>query len=175
MTLPRPNNFDRRLPDRIDIPRDAKSLPLRLLTMSVRLKHMLETAGFTKLGELHGRDLSSFAKYRNFGPKTRAEFRKMVHQVQVNARKGDLSQMRDPNVEPITIPSAAKAASFSELPISVRFRHVLEKQGLTRIGDLQGLFPNDFLNVRACGRKTLSELLGLVERAAAGEFDVPAR
>jgi len=175
MTLPRPNNFDRRVPDRIEIPRDAKALPLRLLTMSVRLKHMLETAGFTKLGELHGRNISSFAEYRNFGPKTRAELQKMVHQVQVNARKGDLSQMRDPNVEPITIPPSAKAASFSELPISVRFRHVLEKQSLTRLGDLQGLYPNDFLNVRACGKKTLSELLGLVERAAAGEFDVPAR
>src|SRR6266496_1207806 len=97
MTLPRPNYFGRRLRERIDIPRDAKSLPLRLLTISVRLKHMLESAGFTKLGEIHGRDISSFAKYRNFRPKTRAELRKMVHQVQVNARNGDLAEMRDPN------------------------------------------------------------------------------
>jgi len=175
MTLPRPNNFDRRLPEKIDIPRNARTLPLRLLTMSVRLKHMLESAGFTKLGDLQGRQISSFAEYRNFGPKTRRELRKMVLQVQVNARKGDLAQMLDRNVEPITIPAAAKAASFSELPISVRFRNVLEKQNLTRLGDLQGLYPNEFLNVRACGKKTQSELLGLVKRAAAGEFDVPAR
>src|SRR6185369_18098690 len=87
----------------------------------------------------------------------------------------DLAQMLDRNVEPITIPAAAKAASFSELPISVRFRHVLEKQNLTRLGDLQGMYPNDFLNVRAFGKKTQSELLRLVKRAAAGEFDVPAR
>jgi hypothetical protein len=175
MTQPRLNNFDRRVSDRIDIPRDAKSLPLRLLTVSVRLKNMLETAGVNKLGDLHGRAISSFAEFRNFGPKTRAELRKLVLQVQTNARKGDLSQMRDPNVEPIVIPAAAKAASFSELPISVRLRHVLEKQNLARLGDLQGLNPPDFLNVKACGRKTLTELLAIVRRAATGEFDVPSR
>src|SRR5207245_2663901 len=72
----------------------------------------------------------------------------------------------------LVIGANSRSLGLAELPISVRLRRVLEKKGVARLGDLQGTSLYDLRWTKDCGRKTIEQLLTLLERAEAGEFSV---
>jgi hypothetical protein len=71
----------------------------------------------------------------------------------------------------IFVPVKLHELKVADLPLSVRLEGVLQRRGVRLLGDLHGIAIRDLRGTKNCGNKTISELLRLIERAAAGEFD----
>lgn len=72
--------------------------------------------------------------------------------------------------ETITVSANSRDLIPSDLPISVRLEGVLAALGVRKLGDLTGKSYRDIVLMKNCGRKTITELRLLLERASAGEF-----
>jgi len=164
----------------IFIPLEARGKPLATLSLSVRLRHVLEgRAGVRLVGDLHGRTLSQFRDYANFGNKTLGELRDVVRAIQ-HEHHGAPTSRADAAAE--ERPSPVSAGAFfvpanlhnlkvSELPVSVRLEGVLQRKRVLRLGDLHGVPVKDLNAIDNCGSKTVREAIRLIERAASGEFE----
>ena len=69
-----------------------------------------------------------------------------------------------------SVPRHVRELSISELPVSKRLQHLSEKISAKVLGDYDGLFPAQLLEYKNCGRRTVSELRRLIDRADSGEF-----
>jgi len=146
--------------------------------MSVRLTHILECKGFRQLGDLHGLSFREFLSFRNCGKKTVNELRGIVSTIQQVQQSRDGRLVSTTNNAPVQggcffITAVAQEMSPFELPLSVRLERVLEKHGVIRLGDLNGVSVSQFHGLRNCGRKTVAELVRLLEVAAEGKFSFP--
>jgi len=70
----------------------------------------------------------------------------------------------------IVVPRAARSLKVSELPVSVRLRHILERGGIKELGQLDGVALNALAKLRQCGKRTIAEVNRLVKRASAGQL-----
>jgi hypothetical protein len=159
----------------IFIPEDIRGQPIPLANLSRRLAHVLEVRGLRLLGDLHGLPLDDFLKFRNFGKKSYAELLDFV--ISIRHRPplpGALAAMPTPAVlaDCFVVPPDIRDLNPFELPLSVRLQRVLERKGITRLGDLHGLAPIELRRYRNCGRRTIKELITLLKRAGTGEFSV---
>ena len=68
------------------------------------------------------------------------------------------------------VPRAARSLKVSELPVSVRLRHILERGGIKELGQLDGVALNALAKLRQCGKRTIAEVNRLVKRASAGQL-----
>src|SRR5439155_8828324 len=135
------------------------------------------------LGDLHGSLYSEIRGYRNCGRKTLDELRKLVHAIQ-HSHQTSFADGQDDFVLHEAPPSMATGAIYvpvklhelhvADLPLSVRLEGMLERKGVRRLGDIHGVSICDLRGIENCGRKTISELAHLIERAAAGEFSTSA-
>ncbi len=158
---------------------EARGKLLATIPVSVRLQHVFEFKHFKLFGDLHGRSYSEIRGYRNCGKKTIEELREIVravqhsHQTWIADRKADVVLHEAPPplaTGAIFVPVKLHELNVADLPLSVRLEGVLQQRGVRRLGDVQGLSIHDLRGTKNCGRKTISELVRLIERAAAGEF-----
>ncbi|MCF7707643.1 MAG: hypothetical protein K9N52_01935 [Verrucomicrobia bacterium] len=75
------------------------------------------------------------------------------------------------DVMTISIPTHVRDWPLDQMPLSVRLSGVLQKMGFKKLGDLHGLSYIQVLSMRNCGRRSIFELVELVRRLQAGEFD----
>lgn len=95
------------------------------------------------------------------------------HQTPTAAGRTDLA-LHEPSppvaAGAIFVPADLRELNVADLPLSVRLEGVLQRRGARRLADLHRVALRDLRRTRNCGRKTISELVRLIERAAAGEF-----
>ncbi|MEI7731910.1 MAG: sigma factor-like helix-turn-helix DNA-binding protein [Verrucomicrobiota bacterium] len=72
----------------------------------------------------------------------------------------------------LVVPERIQHLSTTELPRSVRLEGALDKLGVTKLGDLNGVPVSRLRNGGNCGQVTINELFKLIERANAGEFEL---
>ncbi len=77
-------------------------------------------------------------------------------------------------VERLAVPTAAKNLSPFDFPASVRLDGVFRRRGIKRLGQLDGVSVADLRRMGNCGRRTVAELIQLLQRVGAGEFFTPA-
>jgi hypothetical protein len=143
----------------IQIPEGAREQPLSDFALSTRLANIFECAKIHRLGDLHGLNSAELACHRNFGPKTRREFRGLVQQVGGVIGKKPGSPLR----QPYYIPKSARAINPFKLPISGRLAKLLTEKNIVRLRDLHGRKPIDMQGVRNCADNTISELTRLLQ------------
>ncbi len=163
----------------IFIPVEARGKRLATFPVSARLQHIFEFKHFSLFGDLHGLSFSEIRGYRNCGKKTIQELRDLVRAIQhtdqaaiADGRTGVVVHEAPPPVAEgaIFVPKKLHELNVVDLPLSVRLEGVLQQRGVRRLGDVHGVSIHDLRGIKNCGRKTISELVRLIERAAAGEF-----
>jgi hypothetical protein len=163
----------------IFIPAEAHGKLLATFPISARLQHIFESKHFRLFGDLHGRSFSEIRSYCNCGKKTIEELRNLVREIQhshqqwVEDGRAEVAVHEAPQpiaAGAIFVPSKLHELNVADLPLSVRLEGVLQLIGVRRLGDVHGVSVHDLGRTRNCGRKTISELVRLIERAAAGEF-----
>jgi Sigma-70, region 4/Bacterial RNA polymerase, alpha chain C terminal domain len=161
--------------DLIFIPQEARGQPIAKFPISVRLAHVLQSKGIQLIGELHGLTFSGLAARRNCGQKTLQELSALVRTMQVGHQPPKTTPA--PTASTVRaqagcffVPTDGERLNPFELPMSRRLEHVLRSKGIARLGDLQRVPFSELLKVEGCGRKAIEELVRLLERAAAGEF-----
>ena len=164
--------------ERIFIPQEARGRTISNFQVSVRLRHILEYKRFCILGDIHGISYAEFVKFRNCGKKTVTELRELVRTIQRAQPIGNIDTTSQECSESfvaltgdcLTVPASVRDLNFCDLPISVRLGNLLKERKTTRLGDLNGVSINEFKGIRNCGERTISEIVNLIESAAAGEF-----
>ena len=159
----------------IDIPAGLRDQSLEAWQTSVRLSGVLRRAGVRVLGDLQGRKVGDFACERNCGAKTLHELDSLARSAQSGAEKAPTpeSPALPQNGASFAIPESNCQLQFDELPITGRLANIVRSIGVRTLGDLKGRSPSELLQYKNCGRRTLSELQQLIERAISGEFDGP--
>jgi hypothetical protein len=164
--------------DHIFIPPDLRGIPLPTVSAaSARFRKFCEYHGFQILGDLHGRRLSDFSLLRLCGRKTLFELEALVsalHRGVTTAESlpGIGSIQPPPHLTVLSVAPSARALTPLDLPLSHRAEIVFRKLGIRRLGDLEGLPSADLTDCDRCGPKTAQEILTLLTRAHAGEFDL---
>lgn len=167
------------LDETIFIPQEARGRPLGTFTVSVRLRHIFEFKKLRLAGDLHGFTYLEFLETRNCGKKTADELQQLVAVIQhahdakpTASCSDDHVQTAQPAIAGDSFIVAARLhnMSVSDLPLSVRLEGVLQRKKVQRLGDLHCMSVFDFRATKNCGRKTVSEVIRLIERATAGEF-----
>ena len=74
------------------------------------------------------------------------------------------------NEERFTVPKSVWEVKLNDLPLSTRLERVMGVVKAIRLGDLDGVHVGRLMNSKNCGKKTIAELVGLIEIVAAGEF-----
>jgi hypothetical protein len=160
----------------IFIPEQARGRPVSSFRLSVRLQHVFGQKGFCLIGDLHGLAFSEFQKYSNCGRKSVNELRELVRALQ---RGEDIYRTERSAVQKavpalvagtLFVPSSVQVVSPFDLPLSVRLEGVLRHRKVSSLGDLHGIAVTDLRDTPNCGKKTIEELVGLIERVAKGEF-----
>jgi Sigma-70, region 4/Bacterial RNA polymerase, alpha chain C terminal domain len=75
----------------------------------------------------------------------------------------------------LSVPAKIRDLDPFELPLSVRLAGALRRKSIQRLGDLDGVTVESLINLGNCGRITIQELIQLLQRAAAGEFNAPKK
>ena len=164
--------------ERIFIPQEARGRAIPTFQVSVRLRHIFEHKRFCILGDIHGISYAEFGKFRNCGKRTITELRELVRMIQsaqpIGHADGNSQEFSESFValmgDCLTVPASVQDLNLCDLPISVRLGNLLKERKTTRLGDLNGVSISELKGVRNCGKKTISEIVNLIERAAAGEF-----
>ena len=167
----------------IFIPQEARGTPLATFPVSVRLLHIFGSKKFRLAGDLHGHALSDFRSYRNCGKKTLDEVRELVRAIQhahrATASAGQTGLVIHEAPPPVVadaffVPPHLYNLSLFDLPLSVRLEGVLQRKGVSCLGDLHGVPLRELKATGNCGEKTISEIIHLIQQAAAGEFNMKA-
>jgi hypothetical protein len=164
----------------IFIPVEARGKLLAAIPTSKRLRNVFEFKGLSLCGELHGLSYSEIRSYRNCGNKTVTELRALVrslggsHQSLTTPGDSSLAGGRWAIKGVFVVPEQFRNLKVAELPVSVRLENALLKKGARDLGGVHGILIEDLRALKNCGRKTVSELVHLIERAASGEFSAEA-
>jgi hypothetical protein len=164
--------------ERIFIPQEARGRAISTFQVSVRLRHIFEYKQFCILGDIHGISYAEFRGFRNCGKKTVSELRELVRMIQREHPIGHIDGIPKDFFKPfaalvgdcLTVPVGVQDLNLCDLPLSVRLENVLKERKATRLGDLNGVAISELKGIRNCGKKTISEIVRLIETAAAGEF-----
>jgi len=70
----------------------------------------------------------------------------------------------------LTVPARIQGLKFADLPLSVRLEKLVAAKMAVQLGDLNGVPIAALLNYKNCGKTTIAELVALIEKAAAGQF-----
>jgi hypothetical protein len=167
-------------PDLISIPKRLRGRRIDNLPIPGGICPFLLSVGVRTLGDLDGKRLSQF-KGPGCGMPSLYRIRQVLLRLIYPRRHIDWSTSPllplDPPPPPgaFSVPVALHTAPPDWLFMSTRLFNVINSMGVTRLGDLDGLAIDDFLGERNCGRKCVSELLGLLDGAAARGFPVSER
>ncbi len=165
--------------EQILIPIQSRGQFLATFPLSTRLRHVFAFKQFRTFGDLHGRSFSEICDYPNCGNKTIEEIRALVHAIQqspqppaavVQLEETVSEAGSDPAAGLFQVPQEWHDLSVADLPLSVRLEGVLQRRGARCLGDIHGVSVDDLAKMKNCGRKTIAELAGLIERAVAGSF-----
>jgi DNA repair protein RadC len=154
LATPIPSLF---IPEKISGQRLSR-LPLSASLFAVLKKLMAET-----FGDLSGMTIRDFQRVSNRGTALFVELTNLAQRV----RNGEFAAAFG---DCLTVPARVQDLNFCDLPISVRLSNILEKTKATRLGDLNGASISELKNTENCGEATISEIVNLIEKAAAGEF-----
>lgn len=165
--------------ERIFIPQEARGRSISTFHVSVRLWHIFQYKRFCILGDIHSISYAEFARFRNCGKKTLTELRELVRMIQTGHPMGPASQLPREFSEPfaavvggfLNVPERVGDLSLCDLPLSVRLRRILGKRKASSLGDLNGLPISKLRQMNNCGKSSISEVINLIEKAAAGEFE----
>jgi len=165
--------------ERVFIPQEARGKAISTFQVSVRLRNILENEGFSILGDIHGISYAEFRKFRNCGKKTVEELRELVSMIQRAQPIGHVDGISQDFSEPfvalvgdcLTVPASVQDLNFCDLPVSVRLGNILTERKATRLGDLKGVSLSELKIIKNCGKSTISEIVNLIEKAVAGEFN----
>ena len=162
----------------IFIPQEARGTPLAAFRPSVRLQNIFEAKAFRLFGDLHGRAISDFLKFRNCGRKTIGELLELVrtaqraHQAVATGGERAVVKEAPPPVlaGALFVPTSVHGVNPFDLSPSPRLEGALRKKKVTRLGDLHNFSLRDLKATGNIGKKTIEELVRLIERVATGEF-----
>jgi len=70
----------------------------------------------------------------------------------------------------LTVPARIQGLKFADLPLSVRLEKLVAAKMAVQLGDLNGVPIAALLNYKNCGKTTIAELVALIEKVAAGQF-----
>jgi hypothetical protein len=148
------------------------------LPLSARLRHVLEHARCCFWGDIHGMSYAECGRWPNCGVKTVTELRELVRQIQgahLMAHADAIPpQLPGPFAAAagdwLIVPASVQDLNFCDLPLSVRLGKILAKRKVTRLGDLDGVPISELKATSNCGNGTMTELVNLIEKAAAGGF-----
>ena len=73
----------------------------------------------------------------------------------------------------LSVPSNVSHFNPFEFPSSARLESLFRRKGITRLGDLDGVPLEELHNLGNCGVRTITELIHLLKRVAAGDYAVP--
>ena len=73
----------------------------------------------------------------------------------------------------LSVPSNVSHFNPFEFPSSARLESLFRRKGITRLGDLDGVPLEELHNLGNCGVRTITELVHLLKRVAAGDYAVP--
>jgi DNA-directed RNA polymerase alpha subunit len=149
------------------------------LELSTRAHKCLKDARIRTVQELSEMSDEELLSIRNLGRNTLIEIRGALHANSINAKVVAKKTEETPpqahpeinNVSLLFVPQSARGRAIKDLPISVRLENVLEKKGCRLLGDLNGRSLEEILKSKNCGRHTVNELIKLVQRVQAGEFE----
>jgi len=158
------------------IPKAVRGLVLSMFQSSARLQTIFHRLGFSRAGDLQGRQYKHFLRLRNFGPGTLQDLRKLIQEIQQAPPEGPkpAPQKNAPGsrrTRSFAVPEAARDVVPYDLPISPALDGALRRKGITRLGDLEGTEYSELSRMTGCGPKSVKTLLALIERAGAGEFN----
>ena len=158
----------------IYIPHSERGRAVSEVPLSVRLRNVLQAAEIRVLGDLHGRTYEAIGRIRNCGKRTVSELALLVSQMlcgTVMPQTADDMQPVRMESHRLNVPPSARALSLAEIPVSVRLENILRQRGITTLGELHGVDLNELRAERNCGKKSITELRQLADRAGNGEFD----
>lgn len=149
-------------------------MDLEFLDLSVRTRNCCRREKITTLGQLAEQTERSILHWHGAGKKTLEEIRQIVgaHGLQlsevnyVRPRQLKLPTQSD-NIDLQTAPMELKrklTIRLIDLPLSTRASKILANAELTYLGDLLQIEESDVLRLPNSGRKTLKEILKLVQR-----------
>ncbi len=149
------------------------------LELSTRAHNCLRDAQIRSLQELAEMSDDQLLHIKNLGQNTLIEIREallargITAQASADDAEENSAQAQTPvrRASLLFIPQSARGRAIKDLPMSVRLEHVLEKRGCRLLGDLNGRSLEEIIKSKNCGRHTVNELVTLVQRIQAGEFD----
>lgn len=149
------------------------------LELSTRAYNCLKDARIRTVQELSEMSDEELLRIKNLGRNTLVEIRDALRArgitAKVLAKQAEKTQPQSHT--PISknsrlfVPQSARGRAIKDVPMSVRLEHVLERKGCRLIGDLNGRSLEEIVKSKNCGRHTVNELVTLVQRIQAGEFD----
>ena len=155
----------------IYIPPAARGHFLRSLALSPRLAELCRKQKARRLGDWHGRSFQELTAGLDSSPATLAELQQCVRQIQSRAQPpADPLAWAQPGAR-LLIPPHSQAVALADVPLSVRLAAGLAQLGLRRLGDFHGRSLRDFYGHANFGRTTRVELLDILRRTQAGEFN----
>ena len=153
----------------ISIPPAVRGEPLATRPYSSRLARLFRDREFKLVGDLHGRPFRELTAGRV--PATAEALRQFVRQVQSSAPPTtEVFVWAQPDVR-LQIPAHSENVALGDVPLSVRLAAGLAKLGVLRLGDFKGRSLGEFCGQANFGRRTRAELLDLLRRTQAGEFN----
>jgi len=184
----------------IYIPLAVHQLPLRTFDLSFGALFFLNSHNFWVAGDLHGRRYRELRLLAWCDVKHLSEIHGWVaqlhqtHHVSPSAVRESFPPppppvaarpprpvSRPPAVprclpsDTFAVPASARGIGIHSVPLSTRLRNILFRNGVNRLGELDGLPCRALLLLRDCGHKTIAELHQAIARAARGERLVQPR
>jgi hypothetical protein len=149
------------------------------LELSTRAYNCLKDAPIRTVKELSKMSDDELLRIKNLGQNTLAEIKEALRAkgIVTNPVAGEVKD-NNPQARKLVrqastlfIPQSARGRTMKDLPMSARLEHVLGRSGCRLLGDLNGRSLEEIIESKNCGRHTLNELVTLVQRIQAGEFD----
>ena len=147
--------------NQLEIKPEQWDLPVPWFSISTRLAHLLQTVGIERLGDLSGRTFLEFWKYPNCGRKTIEELRHLLSQAQTTSQSAEDDHLEVP-------PSLHERSPYDFSPPR-RVTRLLRKYGISRLGELRQITPNELRSATRYKAETLTELSRFLDRVRQSE------
>ena len=147
----------------ISIPIELKDVPILTIDISVRLDNVLRSLNIQTLGDLDQKSLSAIKQTKNCGRKTINELCDVIEQISGTLYLEEFTFTSEENKN-IVIPKAFEKLPVKILALSIRLVNVLDKLNINTFSDLENFCIAEIKNTENCGRKTIDELIFLVNK-----------
>jgi DNA-directed RNA polymerase alpha subunit len=137
--------------------------PIERLGLPARILHALDREGITTAGELASIPNEQLSRIRNIGRKSVAEIQYLLESLDIDISSTELNEEIIQSLPDNSEKNPPSAGVYENIPIrylefSNRICHILERNGISTIGDLVSHSNSQLLNIKQLGKKSLAEI-----------------